>query len=408
MSDFDLTQLLRNSPPSGEIKIPSGEFEGAWVVDKAIHLVGSGLSTVLWKEKGPVLRIQSPGVKITNLSLEVTADGDTIALEVSGSIQPTPQFHGVRVLGKVSGLADWNSWNFPPVIDLGKIRGKSRLERTIGLPVSSAMSIRSIMAGLTAEVSQSSLGQRTLRLVVESEILNPGALLDGLLEVEMAGIFTLVRITGEVFTTAPTVASSRDGDAQIIEGVDIFASVKPASHKSDQVTKHPEPAPQQLQFQQAQQPVSVDQLIVNAENAEKRQEIDAAEELLKQAMQQKPMDLRIHRQLADFYERHNNLTGATIHWEFLHHAEAENVEVILHLAKCYSQTNHYSGAIDLLEKSLHLSRAKQNVEIYRSLAFAYYHNKSIDEAVWALEQALNIKDDRKLALLLRTWQQKMH
>jgi len=405
MSNFDLTRLLQNPPLNGEIKIPSGEFQGAWVLHKAIHLVGSGLSTVLWREKGPVLKIQSPGVRITNLSLEVTAESDNIALEVVSSVQPVPKFHGVRVLGKISGLADWSNWNFPPVIDLGKIRGKSRLERSIGLPVSSAISIRSTMAGLTAEVSQSSLGQRTLRLVVASEILNPGALLDGLLEVEMAGIFTLVRITGEVFTAAPTVASSRDGDAQIIEGVDIFAPVKLVDREPEPVKKPPETTPQQVQFQRPQPSISVDQMIVNAESAEQRQEIDMAEELLTQALQQKPMERRIHRLLADFYERHNNLANATIQWEFLYRAETENFEIIINLAKCYSQTNRHTDTIGLLEKSLRLPEAKYTVDVYRILGLAYYNNGRTEEAVWALSQAQNIKYDKKLALLLKNWQQ---
>ena len=408
MNDFDLSSMIQNATPGAEVMIPPGEFHGTWVLNKAIHLVGSGLSTVLWRDKGPVLIVQSSGIKITNLSLEATGDNDCAALEVVVPGQPTPYFHGVRVLGKVSGLADWDRWNFPPVIDLGKIRGKSRLERTIGLSVSHAITIRSTMAGLTAELGQSSLGQRTLKLVVDSEILNPGALLDGLIEVEMGGIFTLVRITGEVYTTVPTVASRRAGDAQIIGSGDIFASVKTGSCKAEPVTKPPEPTRQHVQYQPPQQPIPVDRLIVKAENAEQRQEIDEAEELLTQAMQQKPMDPKIRRLLADFYERHNNLASATIHWEFLHHVEAEKVEVTLHLAKCYSQTNHYSDAIDLLEKSLRSSQAKQNVEIYQSLAFAYYDNNRLEEAVWALEQALNIKDNRKLKLLLRTWQKKMH
>lgn len=408
MSDFDLTRLLLNPPSNGEIRIPPGEFQGAWVLNRAIHLIGSGLSTVLWRDAGPVLKIQVPGVKVSNLSLEVTTESESTALEVVGPIQSEPQFHRVRVLGKVFGLADWNSWNFPPVIDLGKIRGKSRLERTIGLPVSKAISIRSTMDGLTAEVTQSSFGQRTLKLVVDSEILNPGVLLDGLLEVEMIGIFTLVRITGEVFTTVPTVASSRDGDAQITEGVDIFASTKSVSRRPDPAPKPSEPKPQPVQPQPPRPLILVEQLIVKAENAEQSQEIELAEELLKQAMQQKPMDPNIHRLLAGFYERHNNLADATVHWEFLHRVEAESIETILNLARCYSQTNHYSNVIDLLEKSLRLPKVKQNVEIYRTLAFAYYHNNRIEEAVWALEQALNIREDRKLKLLLKTWQQKMN
>jgi hypothetical protein len=388
MSDFNLARILMNPPSNGMIEIPPGEFQGSWIISRPVQLIGSGLSTVLWKEKGPVLKIQSSGVKLAGLSLEVSEEIETTTLEVDSRVQPMPQFQQVRVLGKISGLPDWDSWNFPRVIDLGKIRGRSPLVRTIGLPITSAISIRSTMAGLTAEVTQSSLGQRALRLVVDSEILNPGALLDGLIEVEMAGIFTVVRITGEVFTTIPTVASSRAGDAEITAGADIFSSVKPKSQKSGPVAKSaPAPPPQRI-----------------SSKAEANKDLDTAEAFLIQAGQLEPHDLKIHQLLADFYERHNNLACATTHWEFLHRSDVENIEVILHLAKCYLQTSHTNNVIELLEETLKRPEAKKVVEIYKTLAMAYKRNNSNDEAIWALQQALSIKVDKKLAQLLKVWQ----
>jgi hypothetical protein len=414
MKPFDLGQILQNTPANGLIQLPPGEYEGSWVINRPMQLIGSGYSTVLWQGKGPVLNIQSPDVKISNLSIEVTSENNSVALELASTLPDLPQFEKVRVLGKIMGHLEWDSWTFPLVINLGKIQGKSNLERTFGLP-SVPVTVRSSMTGLMAEVAQSSLGQKSLKLVLDKDVLHPGVLLDGLLEIEMGGIHTLVRITGEVYTNAPTVASHRAGDVQVSEGSDVFAPMASKNSRSKQSilieafqptagTASPVfPKNTASQASQPKETLTCDNLLEKAEKAEQVKEFELAEHLLKQALSMRSADPIIHQVLARFYERHNNLAQAIIHWVFLKESMPDNLEGIVCLAKCFNKTNQFADSITLLETTLRLPMAKKNVEIFQILAFAYKNDDRIGEAIWALEQALEVKEDKKLTLLLRSW-----
>ena len=103
---MDLQALIDAAAEGGVVVIPPDEYTGPFLLRKAITLRGERGAT-LTCAKGPVLVVDSPGVVLEHLILEVGSsnlDGhDGCALEVkSGHI---PRTLDVRVRGSVIGVA---------------------------------------------------------------------------------------------------------------------------------------------------------------------------------------------------------------------------------------------------------------------------------------------------------------
>ena len=57
-----LQRALDECPEGGTFHLPTGEFEGPFVLRRRINLTGD--RTTLWSRKGPVLTVEAAGVNL--------------------------------------------------------------------------------------------------------------------------------------------------------------------------------------------------------------------------------------------------------------------------------------------------------------------------------------------------------
>lgn len=104
---------------AGDVSLEPGEYEGPLVITRPCTL--DGRQSTLWAGSGPVLRIESPGVTVKNLRVEVT--GENAAPEARVAIRtsvPDTVLSAVEVSGDVSGLSgEAPVWDVPTVLSLG-------------------------------------------------------------------------------------------------------------------------------------------------------------------------------------------------------------------------------------------------------------------------------------------------
>jgi tetratricopeptide (TPR) repeat protein len=74
-----------------------------------------------------------------------------------------------------------------------------------------------------------------------------------------------------------------------------------------------------------------------------------------------------------------------------------------HLGRCLNQLGRFEESIRVLEPGLGLGNHRQDSEFLRALATAYFNAGRPAEAIWALDQALAVRRDAKLAALRATW-----
>lgn len=97
------------------LTLPAGEFEGPVLIGKPLHIIGKG--TTVWAKKGAVITIDSSGVTLENLRVELTESSlDDIAVL---SNYPACA-KDVEVLGKVQGFGTADGFfDVPRTIELG-------------------------------------------------------------------------------------------------------------------------------------------------------------------------------------------------------------------------------------------------------------------------------------------------
>ena len=108
-----------DSQASGDFVLPPGEAEGPLVVRRPCVVEGNG--STLWAKKGPVLVVESGGVTVRNLRIELTeqaaAREERTALKTSHG---DTRLENVEVSGDVWGFSgEAEVWNLPRIINLG-------------------------------------------------------------------------------------------------------------------------------------------------------------------------------------------------------------------------------------------------------------------------------------------------
>ena len=104
----------------GNYAFAPGEYEGPLVVRRPCEI--DGKNTTLWASSGPVLVIDSPGVSVKGLRVELVDPGATLQnrVAISNTYADTKLFD-VEVNGNVEGIqGEDSSWALPTIIALGE------------------------------------------------------------------------------------------------------------------------------------------------------------------------------------------------------------------------------------------------------------------------------------------------
>ncbi len=392
MTAFDLAAAIAATEDGRELRVEPGEFEGPWVIERPIRLIGMGSVSVLWAHRGPVLTVRAPGTHLEALALEVTDEEDGTALLAEGpALTQQPSLAKVRVIGNVLGLRDGKNWRLPKVVDFGTVPSDGAVEKTIGLEPSSSLDVRADLAGLTWRTSRLSGGALGLHLSLDASGLTPGSLLETRMEIEVDGLIALVRLTGRIGRRELRhVARGGSRAIDLLRGdVGSVGAPGPSSPSTGG-------SPNEDTWAQS--------LVQAARDAHSQGEPDKAVELLIQAVRISPDDPEAHVLLATVYEVRGEVEEACKEWQRVTAVQPKHPEAPLRLARCLNQLGRFSQAIELLEETMRGDGRAENPDLLRALATSYYKVDRFDEALWALDRAQELAFDAKLAALRLAWE----
>lgn len=126
MTNIELQRLL-NEPVNGEVRIPAGEFEGPFTVSKPCRIIGN--DTTLWRNKGPVLSINSHGVTVEKIRAEITNSSLSAADNIAVSAKEDTVFTDTEIIGRLTGIkGEEKPWGIPKFIALGRLPAERQLE----------------------------------------------------------------------------------------------------------------------------------------------------------------------------------------------------------------------------------------------------------------------------------------
>lgn len=160
-----IQQLLDGG--SNEITLPLGEWEGPFVIKKPCCVVG--MSTTLWAKKGPALIIDSKGVTIKNLRIEITEalPNTEEYIGIKFEFQDT-KYHNIEIVGDCKGLGNEdNEWDIPKVIKMGEFPAEKDNTFFVEVNIPCETVIHSYISGITIEPKRLSRGKNIITLKTE-------------------------------------------------------------------------------------------------------------------------------------------------------------------------------------------------------------------------------------------------
>ncbi len=171
------TQL--NSLPNGaklSLWPPKGEYAGPVVIDHPLILDGQGAT--IWALTGPVLSIQSDGVSLENLRIEVTRSDEGTGGQDNSNQQDycailvksgqSLKFHDVEVRGTAMGLPDEaGEWKYPNQLNIGKLAPETEYNLLLRIIVPVVCEITSEISGLELVPRQLTPGRNEIQLHLE-------------------------------------------------------------------------------------------------------------------------------------------------------------------------------------------------------------------------------------------------
>ncbi len=119
MNSKDIQRLLDNPDSTGRVNLPTGEFEGKFIIRKSCKINGN--NSLLWNSSGPVLVIDAENVQIDSLKIELTNNNLSPEQYISAYCRyKDTVFTNVEVNGAIIGIEDEEQyWGIPKVVDIG-------------------------------------------------------------------------------------------------------------------------------------------------------------------------------------------------------------------------------------------------------------------------------------------------
>ena len=223
MSADDLHARLAALPAGASFVLepPGKEFQGPLRLQKPVIVRGQGCT--VWAERGPVIVIESPGVTLVDLNIEVTGSapvgtaGDSVCA-LRAAAEPT--LERVTVRGHVEGVkGEVGTWAHPTIVRFGKIQAATAHTFTLPLTAPVPCKLESSIAGVT--VSPATLTPGTHVVTLSIEALADGIRLRGALLIRTANLTRRIELSAHV------AAQGLVGRGQTVPGV--AASAAPVS-----------------------------------------------------------------------------------------------------------------------------------------------------------------------------------
>ncbi len=156
-------QRLLDSGSDRLTELPGGEFEGPFVVKRPCFIVGN--TTTLWAKSGPVLTVDSPGVSLKNIRLEVTDEKD--GLSILSSVQDT-HAEGVEIAGGTEGFCGEDGfWDIPDTLELGEFPSNRQCSFRLEVRVPVKCSVRALVKDVTVSPETLEAGKNILTVVCD-------------------------------------------------------------------------------------------------------------------------------------------------------------------------------------------------------------------------------------------------
>ncbi len=149
MTNSELQRLIDNPDFSGEVHIPSGEFEGPFTISKPCRIIGN--NTTIWCRKGSVITVSSSGAVLENLRIEITNENLPAAECIAvNSMHGDTKFTDVEIDGRLKGIpGEEKPWGIPKILSLGKIPAECECSFTIEVIVPVKTEIISVIHDVT-------------------------------------------------------------------------------------------------------------------------------------------------------------------------------------------------------------------------------------------------------------------
>ncbi|MCI9121079.1 MAG: hypothetical protein HFG00_06075 [Oscillibacter sp.] len=146
------------------LTLSPGEYEGPLRVTRPCVLDGGG--STLWAMTGPVLVVESPGVTVRNLRVEITeaqaASHTAIQMEQPAALE------NVEVRGDVVGLpGEAPHWDLPALVSLGEFAAGTPNAFSVQIQAAAPAELICGMEGVTASPARLEEGPQTFLLQAE-------------------------------------------------------------------------------------------------------------------------------------------------------------------------------------------------------------------------------------------------
>ncbi len=180
----DIQKLLDSPDSSGTVDIPTGEYEGKFIVTKSCTINGNG--SVLWNSSGPVLVIAAENVTVNNIKIELTSDNIPYEQMVSVYCKyGDTKFSDVEINGMLLGIkGEEQYWGLPRIVDLGRIPAEREQSFALELYAPIEADIRGELYNVNLSADSLAAGFNTVTLTIGK--IRSGSLLYGCIRIRSA------------------------------------------------------------------------------------------------------------------------------------------------------------------------------------------------------------------------------